>query len=208
MSPWEDPPEVRDQIDEILRGKASPMDRLLIHYLPALRHKMRQHLAGKSSADDCRQDILLRLCTKLLSSTLRKYDPARPFAPLLFCALDYALLDHIAACNRAAAMRTREDYSLNPDELVSEATAEAPERMRMPEDARMEARATLIALQEKLFLELTEVEYAIYVLFYREELASKEIAELMGMTRRQVDTAREKMLRKCKEFRTNTVHLT
>jgi RNA polymerase sigma-70 factor (ECF subfamily) len=163
----------------VQQGKEADMNELVERYYEAILRYLYRICGGRQTlAEDMVQETFLRMMRGIVS-----YDPKRPFKPWL-----YAIASNIARNYFQRADTKRTD---NPAE-----DADFADEHLLPEIAVMQSEHS----QEvsNAIMQLAEHYRAVVVLFYFEELAQKDIAQILGIP---VGTVKSRLSNGLKQLR-------
>jgi RNA polymerase sigma-70 factor, ECF subfamily len=163
----------------VQQGSEAAMNSLVERYYnPLLRYLYRMAGGQQALAEDLTQEAFLRMMRGIAS-----YNPQRPFKAWL-----YTIATNIARNHYTAADTKRSD---NMDE---EADFQGDEDL--PEAALMQNQDSAAVFDA--LMQLPEQQRSVLVLFYYEELAQKEIAEILGIP---VGTVKSRLSNSLKRLR-------
>jgi RNA polymerase sigma-70 factor (ECF subfamily) len=165
----------------VQKGSESAMNSLVErYYSPVLRYLFRMAGGQQALAEDMTQETFLRMMRGIAS-----YQPSRPFKAWL-----YTIATNIARNYYTAADTKRTENS----EEESDYEADAP----LPEAALMSSQDAASIFNA--LMKLPEQQRSVVVLFYYEELAQKEISEILSIPVGTVKSRLSNGLRKLREI--------
>lgn len=146
----------------VQQGSEADMNEIVERYYASLlRYLYRMCGARQALAEDMVQETFLRMMRGIAL-----YDPKRPFKPWL-----YTIASNIARNYFQRADTQRTD---NPSE-----DSDFEDNLPLPEIAMMQSENTQEIIDA--IMQLAEHYRAVVVLFYFEELAQKDIAQILGI---------------------------
>jgi RNA polymerase sigma-70 factor, ECF subfamily len=165
----------------VQQGSEAAMNSLVErYYSPLLRYLFRMAGGQQALAEDMCQETFLRMMRGIAG-----YQAARPFKAWLYTIATNIARNYYTAADNKRTDNSDEDADYQADEL-------------MPEMAMMQSQDAASVFNA--LMKLPDQQRSVVVLFYYEELAQKEIADILGIPVGTVKSRLSNGLRKLREI--------